>query len=410
MLDLKFLRENKEKIKEVIKNKNSDVDIELFFDLDEKRRDLLTKVEELRAEQKKADKEKGKELKEQIITINEVLKPIQQEWSSIYERIPNTYSEQTPIGKDEKENVITEKIGEVKNFDFEIKDHIQLGKDLDLIDIENGVKVSGFRGYFIKNDLVLLEQALLWHSLLKLKNKGYSLMSPPTLIREFTLKGSGHFPFGSENIYQTANPHNLKDENKEELYLAGTSESALLAYYSDSILNLPIKLAGISPCYRSEAGSYGKDTKGLYRMHEFKKVEQVIICTKEQAEDLYKELEDNSREILDELKLPYQIKEICTGDMGAPKYRMRDIETWMPSRNDYGETHSCSHLSDWQARRLSIKYKDKEGNKLFAYTLNNTMVASPRILISILEYYQQKDGSIKIPEILVKYLGFDTIS
>lgn len=237
-------------------------------------------------------------------------------------------------------------------------------------------------------------------------------MRSPTLIKEFTLTGSGHFPFGAENIYKVANPAELQDQKKEDIYLAGTSESPLLAYYSDQIIDenqLPIKMAGISACYRSEIGSYGKDTKGLYRVHEFFKVEQVVICKPEQAEQIFKELEDNAKDMLKDFGLAFQIKDICTGDMGAPKYKMHDIETWMPSRNDYGETHSNSHLSDWQARRLNIKFATKDGQKFYAYTLNNTMVASPRILIAILENCQQKDGSIKLPSAIKKYTGFDRI-
>ncbi len=261
--------------------------------------------------------------------------------------------------------------------------------------------------------------ALLWHCILKMREKGFNFIIPPTLVKEFALIGSGHFPFGKEEIYQIANPGKLESgkEITEKTYLAGTSEPSLLAYFSNSIIEedkLPIKIFAFSQCYRSEVGSYGKDTKGLYRIHEFMKVEQVIICKDdiEESNSYLEEMRKISEEILQELKLPYRVLQICTGDMGAGKYKMYDIETYMPSmlsRNSYGETHSDSNLTDWQSRRLNIKYKNKEGEKFFAYTLNNTVIATPRILIAILENYQQKDGSVEIPEVLKKYLPFDKI-
>ncbi len=249
-----------------------------------------------------------------------------------------------------------------------------------------------------------------------MKEKGFTLMIPPTILREFALIGSGHFPFSKEDIYQIANPGKLADGKKisELVFLAGTAEPSLLAYFSDKVLEkkeLPIKVCGFSSCYRSEIGSYGKDTKGLYRLHEFRKVEQVVLCENniEESNHWLEEMRLISQEVLEELKLPYRVIQICTGDMGAGKYKMYDIETWMPSRDNYGETHSDSNLTDWQARRLNIKYKDEKGERKFVHTLNNTVIASPRILIAILENYQQKDGSIKVPEVLQKYLGFNSI-
>jgi seryl-tRNA synthetase len=246
----------------------------------------------------------------------------------------------------------------------------------------------------------------------KLRKKGFIIMIPPTILREKALIGSGHFPEAKDEIYQIANPGRIAggEETKEKFYLGGTSEPALLAYYADTILEekkLPIKMAGFSSCYRSEAGSYGKDTKGLYRLHEFMKIEQVVLCHAdlEKSHKLFEEIGNNAKEILQELKLPYRVVQVCTGDMGAGKYEMQDVETWMPSRDSYGETHSDSALTDWQARRLNIKYRIKNNEKKIVYTLNNTMIASPRILISILENYQQKDGSVKIPKVLQKYVG-----
>lgn len=426
MLDIKFVRKNRDLMKKVVKDKGCDLDIDELLVLDEKRRKKLAILEEFRARKNRANKEivstKDVKKKQKIISemrkidkaadkIKGEFKEIDREYKKLMALVPNIYSEDTPVGSDETANKEIYRWGKVPQFDFPIKDHIQLGKDLDLIDVEKGVKTSGFRGYYLKNEAVLLQIALMQYALEKLREQGFILMIPPTILRSFALFGSGHFPEGKHEIYQIANPGRLSDGKKikEKLFLAGTSEPPLLAYYADAILeekDLPIKVAGFSQCYRSEVGSYGKDTKGLYRLHEFMKVEQVVLCRADKGEShrLFEELNRNSQEILEELKLPYRVVQICTGDMGSGKYEMRDIETWMPSRNSYGETHSNSNLTDWQARRLNIKYKKRDGSRNFVYTLNNTMIASPRILIAILENYQQRDGSIKVPKLLQDYL------
>lgn len=415
MLDIKFIRQNKELMKKVIRDKGIDLDIEFLLDLDKQRKNLLQESEQMRHEQKKFEKKdlnKAREIKKQLQILKKKLRKVEEDYKKLMLLVPNIYSEDTPIGLDETKNKEIRCWGGIPKFDFPIKTHIQLGKDLDLIDFERGAKTSGFRGYYLKNEGVLLQMGLIWDAILKLKEKKFTLMIPPTILREFALIGSGHFPFGKEDIYQIANPGKLSDgkEIKEPLYLAGTSEPSLLAYYADTILDekdLPIKLAGLSPCYRSEVGSYGKDTKGLFRLHEFWKAEQVIIC-KNDVEESNKYLEEIlliAEEILQDLKLPYKVVQICSGEMGAGKFKMYDIETWMPSRNAYCETHSASNLTTWQTRRLNIKYKTRSGKKEYAHALNNTAIASPRILISLLECYQQKDGSIIIPEVLRPYLG-----
>ncbi|MDD5606266.1 MAG: serine--tRNA ligase [Candidatus Pacebacteria bacterium] len=400
MLDIKFIRENKELIKKAIFHKNIDLDLEKLLLLDRKRRNLIQEVEKLKSEQKKTkDIKKAKGIKEKIKKLLPENQKIEKEYQELMLLVPNLYSEDTPIGKDESSNKEILRWGKIPVFDFPIKNHIELGKNLDLIDLEKGTKTSGFRGYYLKNELALISMALIWHTISVMRKKGFSFMIPPTILKEFALIGSGHFPFGQKEIYKI----------NESSYLAGTSEPSLLAYFSDMILeNLPIKVFAFSQCYRSEAGSYGKDTKGLYRKHEFMKVEQVVLCKNNLKESNYwlEEMRKNSEEILQSLELPYRVIQICTGDMGAGKYKMYDIETWMPSRNSYGETHSDSNLTDWQARRLNIKDKDKN----FVYTLNNTVIALPRILISILENYQEKDGSIKIPKVLQTYLGFKKIN
>jgi len=416
MLDIKFIRQNPHLIKEVCKNKNLDsMDVDRILNLDGERRKLIKQIEELRAEQKKLSGNeiiKARELKEKQKLLKEKLGEVEEQYKYLMLKMPNVYSKDTPIGADDTFNKEIYKWGEIPEFDFPAKDHIQIGKDLDLIDTERGTKTSGFRGYYLKNEAALLHFALMQFAFEKLRKKGFTLMVPPTILREFALIGSGYFPEAKDEIYQIANPGRLADGKKvkEKIFLAGTSEPALLAYYADTILkekDLPIKLAGFSQCYRSEVGSYGKDTRGLYRLHEFMKIEQVVLSQAdlEESHRLFEELNKNSQEILEELKLPYRVVQISTGDMSMGKYEMRDIETWMPSRESYGETHSNSNLTDWQARRLNIKYKTEDNDKKFVYTLNNTMIASPRILIAILENYQQKDGSVLIPEVLQKYIG-----
>lgn len=423
MLDIKFILENKEQVKKAVKDKGLKLDVEKMLLVYERRNELLGEIEKLQGEKNKInetiisalDKEtlikEGKAIKEKIAGLEPELKEFQKALDEMLLLVPNVPSLNSPVGPDEKSNQEVAKWGEIPKFSFKIKDHLELGKNLDLIDTEKGVKTAGFRGYYLKNEAVWLQMALIQHALSKMQAKDFSLMIAPTIIKEFALIGSGHFPFGKEEVYELSNPG--KDETgkkiKEKMYLAGTSEPSLLAYFSNETLDekdLPKKVCGFSTCYRSEVGSYGKDTRGLYRMHEFMKVEQVVICKADiQESDQWLEtMRKIAEEILQELKLPYRILNICTGDMGAGKYKMYDIETWMPSRGTYGETHSDSSLTDWQARRLNIKYKDKTGKIRYAFTLNNTVIASPRILIAILENFQQADGSIKIPEVLQKYL------
>ena len=426
MLDIKFIRENPDLIKKTIEQKRLDLDLDKLLELDVERRKIIQELESLRATKNLVSEEipklSEKEKKVKILEMQEVdkrtdelknrLKDVEAAYDVLMLLVPNIPSEDSPIGPDSSANKEVYRWGEPKKFDFEIKDHIALGKELDLIDTESGVKVSGFRGYFLKNEAVLLHLAVIWHAVNKMREKEFSMILPPTLVREFALVGSGHFPLGRDEIYQIGNPGKLASGEyiKDPMFLTGTSESSLLAMYADKILDekdLPIKICGFSQCYRSEIGSYGKDTHGLYRIHEFMKVEQVVLCRGdvEESDQWLEDMRKIAQEILEELELPYRVLSICTGDMGVGKRKMYDIETWMPSRGDYGETHSDSNLTDWQARRLNIKYKTKDGEKRFVHTLNNTVIASPRILIAILENYQQEDGSVLVPEVLRPYLG-----
>jgi len=431
MLDIKFIRENKEKIKKTAKNKNIDLDIDALLDIDGTRKSLQQKIDMLRTRrneiadimkktQGKPDKKlisEGRDIKEKIATLEDKYRGVGEEYKNLMYLVPNIPSNDTPIGEDESKNKVIAEYGEKTKFNFEIKDHIDLGEKLNLFDLKSGVKTSGFRGYYLKNEAVMMHLGVMWHTLKKLQKKGFELNVTPTIVKDFALYGSGHFPEGREEVYQIANQGKLTDKNnkKENLYLAGTSEPSLLAINADKILeekDLPVKLCGFSQCYRSEAGSYGKDTRGLYRLHEFLKVEQVILCKNDikESEKWLEELRNIACEILSDLKLPHRVIQLCTGDMGSGKYKMYDVETWMPAKNAYGETHSDSSLTDWQSRRLNIRYKNKNGEIKFVHTLNNTGIASPRILIAILENYQQKDSSILVPEILQEYVGKAVIS
>jgi seryl-tRNA synthetase len=430
MLDLEFIRTNKEAIAKAIADKNMDVDLDKFLSLDKTRRSLSQEIDQMRASQNEFNKkvtslndnQKEKSFSDMKVLSNDLkikmeeLKKIETDWQAIYLSLPNIPSEDSPIGTDDSENVEVQMWGEPRKFDFKFKDHIELGQNLDLVDLEKGVRTSGFRGYYLKNEAVMLQMAVIFYALNKMKSKGFDLMITPTILREFALLGSGHFPFGKDDIYQLANTGRDASGNVigEQLYLGGTSEPSVLAYYSDTVFDeadLPIKTCGFSQCYRNEVGSYGKDAKGLYRIHEFMKVEQVIFCKDDFSEsDMWLEnLREISQEILKDLLLPHRVVQVCTGDMGAGKRKMYDIETWMPSRDGYGETHSDSNLTDWQPRRLNIKYRTTSGEKRYVHALNNTVIASPRILIAIFENYQNEDGSITVPKVLQPLCGFETI-
>ncbi len=412
MLDIKFIRDNLELCKTAAINKNRDVDWDALLSHDEKRRELIAKMEVLRGERnqissQKSDvsSERGKELKVELKAVEEELRNVEEKFNLLMFTVPNVPEASVPIGKDSSGNVEVKTWGHIPKFDFEAKDHIELAKSLDLIDFERGAKVSGSRGYFLKNEAAQLEFAVLFYTFNKLISKGYTPMIAPALVKEFTLFGVGQFPWGREEVYHL---------EKDDQYLAGTAEQTVTAYFSDEVLqekDLPKKFVAFSPCFRREAGSYGKDTRGVYRIHQFNKVEQVIIAPNDMSNSvtLHEELLANSEEILQDLELPYRVLMMCTGDMGEPQVKKYDIETWMPGRKEYGETMSNSIMGDFQARRLKIRYKTKDGKTVFCHTLNNTAIASPRILVAILENNQQADGSIKIPKVLQPFVGKEVI-
>ncbi len=414
MLSLDFIRNNKKKVEEAAKNKGRSVNLDKILELDDKRRELIQKTQTLREERNKTTHEKpdektikrGKVIKEELKKIEDELAKIQSQLDSLLSFVPNVPLPEVPVGHDASGNKELRKWGKLPKFDFTPKSHIELGESLDLIDLERGAKVSGFRGYFLKNEGAVLQFALLFHVFTKLVKKGYTPLIAPAVVKRLTLFGTGQFPWSEQDVYKL---------NDEDAYLAGTAEQPVTSYYSGEILNekdLPKKFVAFSPCFRKEAGAYGKDTKGIYRLHEFWKIEQVIIGKNdvEEAKKLHEELQKNCEEILEELELPYRVLLMCTGDMGEPQIKKYDTETWMPSRKTYGETMSNSIMGDFQTRRLKIKYRKKDGETEFCFSLNNTALASPRILIALLENYQNKDGSISIPKALQPLTGFDKIT
>jgi seryl-tRNA synthetase len=406
MLDIKFIRENPNLIKQAAQKKHIDFNIDELLEVDEKRRDLIQKSEEIRAKQKKtSDREEAGKLKAEFKNLEGELTEIENKWKELMLMVPNVPDPSVPEGKSDADNVEIRKWGKISKSDFEQKSHIELMENLNLVDFERGAKVAGFRGYFIKGKAALLSFGIMQFTLEELVKKGFEPFIAPSLLRESSFLGTGWLPQGKDEVYKT----------QDDLYLAGTAEVPMMGFHAEEILkeeDLPKKYAAFSPCYRREAGSYGKDEKGLYRVHEFMKVEQVILCKADHEESVkwHEEITKNSEEIMQALKIPYRVVVNCGGDIGLGQIKKYDIEAWVPSEKRYRETHSSSYFHDFQTRRLNIRYRDKAGKIQFVHSLNNTAIAAPRILISLLENYQQKDGAIKVPEVLQKYCGIKMIS
>lgn len=417
MIDLNDIRENPDLYIEACRKKRIQFDVKAFLQLDKEYRDIRTVNETQRARQNTVTKEipklsgsekeaklaEMKTLAEELKQSSAKLKELEEKWTADQLRIPGIPLDVVPEGNDDSENKPTRHWGEIVEKSFPIKDHVELGRSLDILDFERGVKVAGARGYFLKGDGTRLAHAVLSLAMDTLHKKGYILMDPPHIVKYEAMMGTGYFPGGEDMAYHL-------DSRDEEYYLIGTAEVPVASYHLDEVLpvsELPKRYAGYSPCYRREAGAYGKDTKGLYRMHQFYKVEQVAICKadKNESMDLHKELLGNAEEVLQLLELPYRVVDVCTGDMGQGQVYKNDIEAWMPSRRSYGETHSCSSFYDFQARRLKLRYKDENGKNHYCYTLNNTCIASPRVLIPLLEMHQNADGSVTVPKALRPYLG-----
>lgn len=415
MIDIKKLRENPDYFKRGARKKHFEVDIDSILKLDETRRSIQASVDSRRRElgdksgaMKSASSAERKALQAELKDFSRAIKEDEGRMRDIDERrnellllVPNPPMDDVPEGRDESDNVEIRRVGEPPKFSFTPKDHLDLGLQHDLFDVERGAKVSGSRCYFLKNEAVLLENAIMRYALDFLTERGFTPFTTPVFVREEAMVGTGYFPTGREESYAI---------ERDELYLIGTSEVTLVSYHSDEILaedELPLKYTGITTCFRREAGSYGKDVRGLYRVHQFQKVEQVIICRDDWDEMLkiHDEILTNSEQILRNFGIPYRVVEVCTGEMGMGQVKKHDIECWMPGRGGWGETHSCSSFADYQARRSKIRYKKKDGKNAVPFTLNNTAVASPRLIIAIMENFQQEDGSIIIPEVLVPYMN-----
>src|SRR3989338_9121503 len=426
MIDLVHLREHPDLYKHAVRVKRINMDIDGFLKLDALYRDLLKNVEDMRAEKNSVSKRipgmKGpekdtalaemKKLSDSLKEREEELKNTEDAWREMQLMLPSLPLKTVPVGETDKDNKEVRTWGDIPTFSFEPKDHATLGEALDILDIPRGVKIAGARSYFLKGDGARLELAVLQFALDSLTKKGWTLFSPPLMANWDCLMGTGFFPGAEEQTYLVgAEKERGGAMENDGVYLICTSEVSVASYHKDETLSaseLPKKYAGFSACFRREAGTYGKDTKGLYRVHQFQKVEQVVLSEADEAKSLalFEEIRTNAEDVLRALKLPYRVMDVCTGDMGKGKVFMQDIETWMPSRKGYGETHSCSYLGEFQARRLGITYQvpgSKE--RKFVNTLNNTCIASPRILIPLLEIYQNADGSVTIPEVLRPYMG-----
>jgi seryl-tRNA synthetase len=419
MLDIKLIREHPEIVKENLA-KRSDTEKAAWVDellaLDEKWRDAKKQVEQLRhrrnllseriAELKRKNVEVSKELKEtqripgEIKKIEEEMETLEGKTKYILMRLPNILHDSVPVGKDDSENVEIRRWGDTKEHDFKPKSHIDLMVELDLLDLDRAAKISGARFYYMKNEAVLLELALERFALDFLREKGFMLIEPPFMIKKEPYEGVTSLADFEDTLYKV---------DGEDLYLIATSEHPMGAMFMNEVLpaeNLPLKCAGISPCFRKEAGTHGKDTKGIFRVHQFNKIEQFIFCKPEDSWSLHEELLANAEAIYRKLGIPYRVVNICTGDIGTVAAKKYDIEGWMPVQETFRELVSCSNCTDYQARRLNIRYREKTGEKSeFIHTLNSTAIATQRTIVAIVENYQQRDGSIEIPKALVPYMG-----
>jgi seryl-tRNA synthetase len=417
MIDIKQIREKPELFKKAAADKNFDVDIEHLLDIDAELQNHKKKLQDYATEKNKLgkliptlkDKDEKKsrlehlsELKKNENQLQDEVKNLQPEFDELMLQVAQPADDNVPIGKDDTENVEIRKEGHVRQFNFEPRDHVQLGLYLDIIDIERGVKLAGTRNYFLKGDGALLHWAVLRFAMDLMISRGYVPLSVPLMMKDEAMQGTGYYPGSEDQTYRM---------EKDELNLAGTAEVPLTAYRMGEILKsdeLPLKYVALSSCFRREAGAAGKDTYGLYRIHQFDKVEQVVICKNnvKESNKYHEEILANAEAVMQALELPYRVVNVCTGDLGRGQAKKYDIEAWMPSRGSYCETHSASKFYEFQARRMNLRYKDATSKKnAFCHTLNNTVIASPRILIPILELYQNSDGSVTIPKVLRPYMN-----
>ncbi|MDO8575273.1 MAG: serine--tRNA ligase [bacterium] len=419
MLDIKFIRENKEIIDISAKKKHVDFKVSDLLTVDDKRKKLTASVEKKRAEQnamsQKIAQATSPEERESLISPMKVVKEalqkeetelqgVMKEWQALMVRVPNVPDISVPEGESDADNVEVRTWGEHTRFTFKPKDHVELMEANDMVDFERGTKVAGFRGYILKNDGALLDFAVWQFVLEHFTKRGLKPMIVPSLVKKELLLGTGYLPQGEEDLYKT----------QDDMYLAGTGEVAVMGYFGGEVLDkkdLPIKYLAFSPCFRREAGSHGKDVKGIYRVHEFMKFEQLVLCeaSHEESVKLHEEITLNAEEMMQALNIPHRVVLNCGADLGLGQVKKYDIEAWTPSKDGYGETHSASYFHDFQTRRLNIRYRDEDGKMRFVHSLNNTATATPRLLISIVENYQNEDGTIRVPEVLKKYIGKDIL-
>jgi seryl-tRNA synthetase len=416
MIDIKQIREDADRFKQAAVDKHINADIDRLLAVDgelleakKQLQDIATdknrigkSIPKLPPEEKQAALAELAQLKERETRYNEQVKDLGPQFEELALQVAQPADADVPLGKDDSENVEIRQEGTVREFDFKPKDHMELGQALGIIDMERGVKLAGTRNYFLKGDGALLHWAVLRFALDLMIQRGYCPMSVPLLMKDEAMRGTGYYPGAEEQTYRM---------EKDGLNLVGTAEVPLTAYRSDEILNaedLPLKFVGLSSCFRREAGAAGKDTYGLYRIHQFDKVEQVVICANdpEVSRGFHDEILANSEAVLQGLGLPYRVVNVCTGDLGRGQAKKYDIETWMPSRRNFCETHSASKFYEFQARRMNLRYRDNQTRKnRFCHTLNNTVIASPRVLIPLMELHQNADGTISIPEVLRKYMN-----
>jgi seryl-tRNA synthetase len=408
MLDIKFIRQNPDKVKEGCQKKGVEVDLDQLLVLDKKRRELLQQIEQLRAEQNRISQsgskneeqyQQAKEIKNKIKNLEPDLEKVEKEFESLMLQIPNLPLDDVPEGQDERDNKVLRQVGEKPKFDFQPKDYLEIAEKLDLIDIKRAAKVSGSRFGYLKREAALLEFALVQLALEVLAKEVFIPVVPPVMVKPKAMRAMGYLDQAPEEIYFL---------EKDQLYLVGTSEQSIGVMHMDEIFqedDLPRRYIGFSTCFRREAGSYGKDTKGILRVHQFDKVEMFSFCQPEDSQKEHQFLLKAEEKLMQLLKIPYRVVQLSTGDLGFPSAITYDIEAWLPGQNEYRETHSTSNCTDFQARRLNIRYKTKGGKIDFVHTLNGTAFAIGRTIIAILENYQQKDGSVIVPEVLKKYMS-----
>lgn len=420
MLDIKFIKENADIVKIAAKKKKIKIDIDRLLKIDENRRRIMTSIGTKKAEQNKVSQDIAQaggdaalrerliadmqQLKTLLQAEEESLKPILEEWQSLMLQVPNVPDMSVPEGDSDADNLEIKNWGEKTEFPFKAKDHVDLMTKHKMVDFERGIKVHGFRGYYIKGDGARLSWAIWNYANQFFLEKGFEPLLVPAIVRKSNLYGTGHLPNEAEDIFKT----------QDEDFLIGTGEISAMGYFSDEILEesqLPIKFLAFSPCFRREAGSHGKDTKGLIRVHEFFKLEQVVICeaSHEESVRLHEWINRNTEEFIESLGIPYRTVLNCGGDLGQGQVKKYDIELWVPGEKKYREISSASYFHDFQSRRFNIRYKDKEGKMRYVHSLNCTAIPTPRILVSLVENFQQADGSILIPEKLRPFMGKDQI-